>query len=62
VPTFSGKEYVNQTIDSTFVFSVGAFVDQFERSIAQISNTEKAVAVVNCTAGSTKISWGIFRR
>ncbi|MDD5151328.1 MAG: LegC family aminotransferase [Flavobacterium sp.] len=53
VPTFSGKEkeYVNQTIDSTFVSSVGAFVDQFEHSIAQISNTQKAVAVVNGTAG-----------
>jgi len=53
VPTFSGKEkeYVNQTIDSTFVSSVGAFVDQFEHSMAQISNTQKAVAVVNGTAG-----------
>jgi aminotransferase in exopolysaccharide biosynthesis len=53
VPTFSGKEkeYVNQTIDSTFVSSVGAFVDQFEYSMAQISNTQKAVAVVNGTAG-----------
>lgn len=53
VPTFSGKEkeYVNQTIDSTFVSSVGAFVDQFENSMAQISNTQKAVAVVNGTAG-----------
>jgi perosamine synthetase len=53
VPTFSGKEkeYVNQTIDSTFVSSVGAFVDQFEHSMAQISNTRKAVAVVNGTAG-----------
>jgi aminotransferase in exopolysaccharide biosynthesis len=53
VPTFSGKEkeYVSQTIDSTFVSSVGAFVDQFEHSMAQISNTQKAVAVVNGTAG-----------
>jgi aminotransferase in exopolysaccharide biosynthesis len=53
VPTFSGKEkeYVNQTIDSTFVSSVGAFVDQFEHSMAQISKTQKAVAVVNGTVG-----------
>jgi aminotransferase in exopolysaccharide biosynthesis len=53
VPTFSGKEkeYVNQTIDSTFVSSVGAFVDQFEQSMAQISKSQKAVAVVNGTAG-----------
>ncbi|WP_445749690.1 LegC family aminotransferase [Polaribacter sp.] len=53
VPTFSGKEkeYVNQTIESTFVSSVGAFVDQFEHVMAEISNTKKAVAVVNGTAG-----------
>jgi aminotransferase in exopolysaccharide biosynthesis len=53
VPIFLGKEkeYVNQTIDSTFVSSVGAFVDQFEHSMAQISNTQKAVAVVNGTVG-----------
>ncbi len=52
-PTFSGKEkeYVNQSIDSTFVSSVGTFVDQFEFTLAQISNTQKAVAVVNGTAG-----------
>ena len=53
VPTFSGKEkeYVIQTIDSTFVSSVGAFVDKFEDKMIQISNTQKAVAVVNGTAG-----------
>ncbi len=53
VPAFSGKEkeYVIQTIDSTFVSSVGAFVDKFEDKMIQISNTQKAVAVVNGTAG-----------
>ena len=53
VPTFSGKEkeYVIQTIDSTFVSSVGPFVDKFEDKMIQISNTQKAVAVVNGTAG-----------
>ena len=53
VPTFGGneKKYVLETIDSTIVSSVGAFVDQFETMIAKISNTQKAVAVVNGTAG-----------
>ena len=53
VPRFNGKEkeYLEHCIDSTFVSSVGKFVDQFEAQIAQISNTKKAVAVVNGTAG-----------
>jgi len=53
VPKFTGneKKYVLETIDSTFVSSVGAFVDQFEAVMAQITNTQKAVAVVNGTAG-----------
>jgi len=53
VPKFTGneKKYVLETIDSTFVSSVGAFVDQFESMMSQITNTKKAVAVVNGTAG-----------
>ena len=53
VPRFRGKEkeYLEHCIDTTFVSSVGKFVDQFEVQIAQISNTKKAVAVVNGTAG-----------
>jgi len=51
-PRFIGneKEYVTNTIDSTFVSSVGAYVDQFEDMMAQISQTKRAVAVVNGTA------------
>ena len=51
-PRFIGneKEYVTNTIDSTFVSSVGAYVDQFEDMMAQISQTQRAVAVVNGTA------------
>lgn len=51
-PRFRGneKKYVLETIDSTFVSSVGAFVDQFENQIATISGTKKAVGVVNGTA------------
>lgn len=53
VPHFGGneKKYLNETIDTTFVSSVGAFVDRFETMIQAISQTQKAVAVVNGTAG-----------
>lgn len=53
VPHFGGneKKYLNETIDTTFVSSVGAFVDRFETMIQNISQTQKAVAVVNGTAG-----------
>jgi len=52
VPRFVGneKEYVTNTIESTFVSSVGAYVDQFENTIADISQTKRGVAVVNGTA------------
>jgi perosamine synthetase len=52
-PTFRGneKKYLQETIDTTFVSSVGAYVDLFEKKIALISKTKKAVAVVNGTAG-----------
>jgi aminotransferase in exopolysaccharide biosynthesis len=53
VPRFGGneKKYLNETIDTTFVSSVGAFVDRFEEMICLLSKTKKAVAVVNGTAG-----------
>jgi aminotransferase in exopolysaccharide biosynthesis len=52
VPTFNGneKEYVNKTIDSTFVSSVGAYVNQFEEQIESYTGIAKAVATVNGTA------------
>jgi perosamine synthetase len=51
-PRFRGNErkYVNDAIDSTFVSSVGAYVDRFESMIETISKTQKAVAVVNGTS------------
>ena len=53
VPKFNGKEkdYLEQCIDTTFVSSVGKFVDRFENHISQYTKTKKAVAVVNGTAG-----------
>jgi aminotransferase in exopolysaccharide biosynthesis len=52
-PTFRGneKKYLIDTIDSTFVSSVGSYVNQFEEMMTEISKTKKAVAVVNGTAG-----------
>lgn len=52
VPHFGGneKKYLNETIDSTFVSSVGAYVDKFEEMMQKITNSQKAVAVVNGTA------------
>jgi perosamine synthetase len=51
-PNFGGKEkqYVLDTIDSTFVSSVGHYVDKFEMMMAELSKTKKAVAVVNGTS------------
>jgi len=51
-PTFSGNEqkYVSETISSTFVSSVGKFVDDFEKHIEIYTGTPKAVATVNGTA------------
>jgi perosamine synthetase len=50
-PVFAGneKKYVNDCIDSTFVSSVGKYVDEFESRIAKAAGTKHAVAVVNGT-------------
>jgi aminotransferase in exopolysaccharide biosynthesis len=51
-PKFNGNEksYVLETINSTFVSSVGAYVDKFELMMAELTKTQKAVAVVNGTS------------
>ena len=51
-PRFLGneKKYIVDTIDSTFVSSVGAYVDKFELMMSSISGTNKSVAVVNGTS------------
>lgn len=51
-PRFRGneKKYLAETIDSTFVSSVGAFVDQFENMMQDITGAAKAIAVVNGSA------------
>lgn len=51
-PTFSGNEwqYLRECLDSTFVSSVGKFVDRFEADLARYTGARYAVAVVNGTA------------
>lgn len=51
-PVFLGREreYVTDTIDSTFVSSVGKYVDQFEQDMASYTGATRAVATVNGTA------------
>jgi len=51
-PRFLGneKKYLNECIDSTFVSSVGKFVDRFEVELAKYVGSKYAVACVNGTA------------
>ena len=51
-PRFAGHEwvYVKDCLDSTFVSSVGAYVDRFEAELAALTGAKSAVAVVNGTA------------
>ena len=51
-PTFKGNEwlYLKQCLDSTFVSSVGPFVDRFEADLARFTGAKHVVAVVNGTA------------
>ncbi|KQT31163.1 aminotransferase DegT [Sphingomonas sp. Leaf412] len=51
-PVFAGNEqaYVLDTIQSTFVSSVGAYVDRFEADMAAYTGCERAVATMNGTA------------
>ena len=50
-PRFNGneKDYLMETIDSTYVSSVGPFVDKFELEMSKLTNTARAVAVANGT-------------
>jgi aminotransferase in exopolysaccharide biosynthesis len=51
-PRFIGNEkaYLNDCIDSTFVSSVGAYVDRFEKEFAHYVGSKYAIATVNGTA------------
>ncbi len=51
-PRFNGNEwkYLKECLDSTFVSSVGKFVDRFESDLAVYTGAKHVVAVVNGTA------------
>lgn len=51
VPVFVGneKKYLNECIDTTFVSSVGKFVDRFEEDMAKYTDAKKAVVCVSGT-------------
>tara|TARA_B110000444_G_scaffold146817_1_gene137255 strand:- start:9838 stop:10977 length:1140 start_codon:yes stop_codon:yes gene_type:complete len=51
-PRFFGneKKYINECIDSTFVSSVGKYVDLFEENIAEYTGAKYAVATSNGTS------------
>ena len=51
-PRFAGNEqhYVQKCIASTYVSSVGAYVERFEKDLAAYTGARRAVAVVNGTA------------
>ena len=50
-PCFVGneKKYLDECIDSTYVSSVGKFVDRFEEMVAQYTGAKRAVVCVNGT-------------
>ncbi len=51
-PVFNGneKKYLNDCIDSTFVSSVGKYVETFEKMMADYTGAKYAVGVINGTA------------
>ena len=51
-PSFEGNEwlYLKECLDSTFVSSVGKFVDRFEADLAHYTGSKYAISVVNGTA------------
>ena len=51
VPVFVGneKKYLNECIDTTFVSSVGKFVDRFEEDMAKYTGAKRAVVCVSGT-------------
>jgi perosamine synthetase len=51
-PVFAGNEvaYLEECIKSTFVSSVGKFVDRFETMLQEVTGARRAIAVVNGTA------------
>ena len=51
-PSFEGNEwlYLKECLDSTYVSSIGKFVDRFEADLAHYTGSKYAISVVNGTA------------
>lgn len=51
IPVFKGneKKYLNECIDTTFVSSVGKYVDRFEDEMGKYTGAKKAVVCVSGT-------------
>lgn len=58
-PKFIGneKKYLEECIDSTFVSSVGKFVDRFEEMLCEITGSKHAIA---CTNGTAALHMGLI--
>lgn len=58
-PLFIGneKKYLNECIDTTFVSSVGKFVDRFEEMVADYTGAKKAVV---CVSGTNALHMGML--
>lgn len=52
VPNLNGNEwkYVKECLDTNWVSSVGAFVDRFEKSVAEFTGAKYAISTVNGSA------------
>jgi dTDP-4-amino-4,6-dideoxygalactose transaminase len=52
VPFIAGNEwtYVKDCLDTTWVSSVGSYVDRFEQMVAGVVGTKHATAVINGTS------------
>jgi perosamine synthetase len=50
-PLFEGREweYVKECLDTSWVSSVGKFVDRFEKTLSEYTGVKRAIAVVNGT-------------
>lgn len=59
VPKFIGneKKYLNECIDTTFVSSVGQFVDRFEKDMAAYTGAKRAVV---CVSGTNALHMGLL--
>lgn len=58
-PLFPGneKKYLNECIDSTFVSSVGPFVDRFEKDMAAYTGAARTVV---CASGTSALHMGLL--